>query len=98
MNTAQRIVSIRLLELLSSLATKRNEMERLGIQLELMADLYEQVGNSLFEVNGIDPAKANVLWMSLEDFISGQIQSYELFSLLKGNGSVVTLCDNISSQ
>jgi hypothetical protein len=98
MNTAQRIVSIRLLELLSSLATKRTEMERLGIQLELMADLYEQVGKSLFEVNGIESAKANVLWMSLEDFISGRIQRYELFSLLKGNGAVVTLCDNISSQ
>ncbi|WP_408894652.1 hypothetical protein [Paenibacillus taichungensis] len=98
MNTAQRIVSHRLLELLSNLDTKRKELERVGIQLELMTDLYEQVGNSLFEVNGIDPAKANVLWMSLEDFISGQIQSYELFSLLKGNWAVVTLCDNISSQ
>ncbi|WP_019913193.1 hypothetical protein [Paenibacillus sp. HW567] len=80
----QRFISLRLLELLGTLTAKRVEMERVGIQLELMADLYEKIGNALFELNGIDPARANTLWLTLEDYLSGRIKNYELLSLLVG--------------
>jgi hypothetical protein len=88
MTTAQRFVSLRLLELLGVLTTKRMEMERVGIQLDLMRGMYELVGNTLFQVNGIDPVQANTLWLSLEDYTSGRIKEYELLSLLVGGWAV----------
>ncbi|AKG34658.1 hypothetical protein [Paenibacillus durus] len=98
MTTAQRFVSLRLLELLGSLTAKRHEIERVGIRLEVLADLHEQVVNALFQVNGIDPAQANTLWLTLEDYVSGRIKDFELLSLLAGAGAVVTLCDDSASK
>lgn len=84
MTTVQRFISVRLLLLLSSMAAKRSELERVGIQLDLMTELQEKVSRALFEVNGIDPVQANILWLSLEDYITGRIKEYELLSLLAG--------------
>ncbi|ASA21285.1 hypothetical protein [Paenibacillus donghaensis] len=84
MTTAQRFVSLRLLELLRTLAAKRGEMEQVGIQLGLISELHEKVGNALFELNGIAPEQANTLWLMLEDYLSGRIKDYELLSLLAG--------------
>ncbi|AIQ63890.1 hypothetical protein PSTEL_13160 [Paenibacillus stellifer] len=88
MTTAQRFVSLRLLELLCNLTAKRHEIERVGIRFEVMAELHEQVGNALFQVNGINPAQANTLWIMLEDYVSGRIKDFELLSLLAGSGKV----------
>jgi hypothetical protein len=98
MTTAQRFVSFRLLKLLESLAAKRAEMQRIGIQLELMADLYERVGAALFEIKDIDPAQANTLWLYLEDFITGRIKEYELLSLIAVSGAAVRICDYSTSK
>lgn len=98
MTTAQRFISLRLLELLGSLAAKRVEMERVGIQLELMADLYERVGAALFEINDIDPAQANTLWLCLEDYVTGRIKNFELLGLIAGTRAVVKLCDDSTSK
>lgn len=88
MTTAQRFVSLRLLELLGSLTAKRTEMERVGIQLELIGDLYEQIGNTLFQVNCIDTAQTNTLWLTLEDYLSGRIKNFEVISLLAGTEGI----------
>lgn len=88
MTTTQRFISLRLLKLLGSLAAKRAEMKRVGIQLELISDLYERIGTALFEINGIDTAQESTLWLCLEDFVTGRIKDYELLSLMAGGQAV----------
>ncbi|ULO05163.1 hypothetical protein H1230_18820 [Paenibacillus sp. 19GGS1-52] len=89
MTTAQRIISLRLLQLILSLREKQNQLQSVGIQLDIMNDLYEHLVNTLFEVNGIELSQGNVLWLILEDYVSGSLKDFEFLSLLvEGQGGI----------
>lgn len=86
----KRFLNIRMLQLISEFTAKVNQLEAAGIKLEAMDAIFEELSSTLFQLNGIDPAKANGLNLSLADFANGTIGLYEFLEHLDGHCSVNT--------
>ncbi|MNK84424.1 hypothetical protein D3C87_1042720 [compost metagenome] len=82
MDRTKRFVTLKLLQLLSQMRSKTESLELIGITGVLFDELMEQISNTLFEVNGIPPAAANGLHLSLQDFLSGDIQDIDFITLI----------------
>lgn len=80
----QRIVTLRLLKLIRDLTNKTVALEGIGIKLMLTDELIEEVTAAMFEINGVNPASAGPIQLSLADYTSGAIETYEFMSLLYG--------------
>ncbi|SDF04655.1 hypothetical protein SAMN04488542_10558 [Fontibacillus panacisegetis] len=80
----KRTVTLRLLQLIRDLTNKAAEFEGVGIKLAATDELIEQVASTLFEINGIVPAAAGPLYISLSDYSSGAIEAADFMSLMHG--------------
>lgn len=80
----KRTITLCLLQLIQDLTNKATELEGVGIKLVATDELIENVTAALFEINGIHPKRAGDLYLSLADYLAGDIEAVDFMSLMNG--------------